>query len=194
MSVRSDFVSEPTYATVHVKWTRRASAARSLSASVERAILLLPLLVLLLVVFDHSRPAQLHAATARGSNAVHAVRLLRVCADPNNLPFSNERREGFENKLADLVASEMGATVQYEWWAQRRGFFRNTLKAGRCDVVMGVPTSFEMTLTTPSCPVAASMPGEVKTAVAGVAGGTPFPRRRTLHREVEQHPCHGALR
>jgi mxaJ protein len=148
MSFRSDFVSEPTYATVHVKWTRRASAARSLSASVERAILLLPLLVLLLVVFDHSRPAQLHAATARSSNAVHAVRLLRVCADPNNLPFSNAHGEGFENKLADLVASEMGATVQYEWWAQRRGFFRNTLKAGRCDVVMGVPTSFEMTLTT----------------------------------------------
>jgi mxaJ protein len=105
-------------------------------------------MVLLLVVFDHSRPAQLHAATARNAIPLQQGRLLRVCADPNNLPFSNERREGFENKLADLVASEMGATVQYEWWAQRRGFFRSTLKAGKCDVVMGVPTSFEMTLTT----------------------------------------------
>jgi len=54
---------------------------------------------------------------------------LRVCADPNNLPFSNERGEGFENKIAALVAREMNVDVQYTWWAQRRGFVRNTLKA-----------------------------------------------------------------
>jgi mxaJ protein len=117
------------------------------SARAERAVLLLPLIVLVAVAFARARPTELHAAAARAA-PFHAARLLRVCADPNNLPFSNERGEGFENKLADLVASEMAATVQYEWWAQRRGFFRNTLKAGRCDVVMGVPTSFEMTLTT----------------------------------------------
>jgi quinoprotein dehydrogenase-associated probable ABC transporter substrate-binding protein len=74
--------------------------------------------------------------------------VLRVCADPNNLPFSNQRGEGFENKLAELVAHDLGATVEYTWWAQRRGFFRNTLKAGACDVVMGVPSAFELTLTT----------------------------------------------
>jgi quinoprotein dehydrogenase-associated probable ABC transporter substrate-binding protein len=74
--------------------------------------------------------------------------VLRVCADPNNLPFSNERGEGFENKLAELIAREMNAGVQYTWWAQRRGFFRNTLKADACDVVMGVPSGFEMALTT----------------------------------------------
>jgi quinoprotein dehydrogenase-associated probable ABC transporter substrate-binding protein len=74
--------------------------------------------------------------------------VLRVCADPNNLPFSNQRREGFENKLAEIVAQEMNATVEYTWWAQRRGFFRNTLKAGACDVVLGVPSGFEMALTT----------------------------------------------
>ena len=73
---------------------------------------------------------------------------LRVCADPNNLPFSNERREGFENRLAELVAREMGRTVQYTWWAQRRGFIRNTLKAGKCDVIMGVPTGLGMVLAT----------------------------------------------
>jgi mxaJ protein len=148
MSFRSDAVNEPTYATVHVRWMRRASVSHSLSASVERAILLVPLLALLAVVLERSRPAQLHAAAAQRSPALQDGRVLRVCADPNNLPFSNERREGFENRLADLVADEMGATVQYEWWAQRRGFFRNTLKAGKCDVVMGVPTSFELTLTT----------------------------------------------
>ena len=73
---------------------------------------------------------------------------LRVCADPNNLPFSNEKREGFENKIADLVAHELGDRVEYTWWAQRRGFFRNTLKAGACDLVIGVPAAFEMALTT----------------------------------------------
>jgi quinoprotein dehydrogenase-associated probable ABC transporter substrate-binding protein len=75
-------------------------------------------------------------------------RVLRVCADPNNLPFSNDRLEGFENKLAALVARELGATVRYTWWAQRRGFVRNTLNAGACDVLMGVPMSFERTLVT----------------------------------------------
>ena len=74
--------------------------------------------------------------------------VLRVCADPNNLPFSNERGEGFENKIAELIAEDMGAKVEYTWWAQRRGFFRNTLKAGLCDLVTGVPSGFEMTLTT----------------------------------------------
>ena len=72
-------------------------------------------------------------------------RVLRVCADPNNLPFSNDREEGFENRLADLVAEEIGARVHYTWWAQRRGFVRNTLNEGLCDVVMGVPGSFELT-------------------------------------------------
>jgi quinoprotein dehydrogenase-associated probable ABC transporter substrate-binding protein len=75
-------------------------------------------------------------------------RVLRVCADPNNLPFSNTRLEGFENRLAELVAREMHAKLVYTWWAQRRGFVRNTLKAGKCDVLLGVPASFEMALTT----------------------------------------------
>ncbi len=73
---------------------------------------------------------------------------LRVCADPNNLPFSNERREGFENALADIVAREMGRRVEYTWWPQRRGFIRTTLRAGVCDVVMGVPAEFELAATT----------------------------------------------
>lgn len=73
---------------------------------------------------------------------------LRVCADPNNLPFSNEKKEGFENKIAELIGKEMNLPVEYTWWAQRRGFFRNTLRAGVCDVVMGVPNSFELAATT----------------------------------------------
>jgi quinoprotein dehydrogenase-associated probable ABC transporter substrate-binding protein len=73
---------------------------------------------------------------------------LRVCADPNNLPFSNDRLEGFENRIAALIARDLNTEVQYTWWAQRRGFFRNTLRAGTCDLVIGVPTSFELALTT----------------------------------------------
>ena len=84
------------------------------------------------------------AALAGAAHASAPRRALRVCADPNNLPFSNDRGEGFENKLAELVAREMGVEVHYTWWAQRRGFVRHTLSAGTCDVIMGVPSSFEL--------------------------------------------------
>jgi mxaJ protein len=73
---------------------------------------------------------------------------LRVCADPNNLPFSNARAEGFENKLAELVGRELGLPVRYTWWAQRRGFLRNTLQAHACDVVMGVPVDLPLVRAT----------------------------------------------
>jgi mxaJ protein len=76
------------------------------------------------------------------------VAVLRVCADPNNLPFSNSKQQGFENKLADLVAKDFGARVAYTWWPQRRGFVRMTLKANDCDVVMGIPSNFEQALPT----------------------------------------------
>ena len=73
---------------------------------------------------------------------------LRVCADPNNLPFSNRAGEGFENRMASLIADELDADVSYTWWAQRRGFVRNTLNEKSCDLVMGVPSSYELLLTT----------------------------------------------
>jgi quinoprotein dehydrogenase-associated probable ABC transporter substrate-binding protein len=75
-------------------------------------------------------------------------RILRVTSDPNNLPFSNDRCEGFENKIAELIAHELDATLEYSWRAQRRGFFRETLKENRCDLVLGVPAHFDMALTT----------------------------------------------
>lgn len=73
---------------------------------------------------------------------------LRVCADPNNLPFSNKAGEGFENAIAKLVARDLGRTVAYTWFPQRRGFFKNTLKANKCDVVIGVPSDLDMVATT----------------------------------------------
>ena len=75
-------------------------------------------------------------------------RQLRVCADPNNLPFSNQKGEGFENALAELVARSLGAQLQYTWLPQRRGFVRNTLSAHKCDVMMEVPVGYGRTLTT----------------------------------------------
>src|SRR3954470_237633 len=81
-------------------------------------------------------------------NTIASARELRVCADPNNLPFSNQQREGFENKIASLVADRLHAKLEYVWWAQRRGFIRNTLKAGVCDVVIGLPTQMEQAATT----------------------------------------------
>jgi ABC-type amino acid transport substrate-binding protein len=62
---------------------------------------------------------------------------LRVCADPANLPFSNERREGFENRIAQLLGDALGLPVEYVFFPQVQGFVRNTLRAGRCDLVMG---------------------------------------------------------
>ena len=81
---------------------------------------------------------------ARGQAPDVPPRSLRVCADPNNLPFTNRNGEGFENRIAELVARDLHARLTYTWWAQRRGFFRNTLNASLCDVVMGVPTDLDM--------------------------------------------------
>src|SRR4051812_41297839 len=86
------------------------------------------------------------AGFARASAA--SRRELRVCADGNNLPFSNQAGAGFENKLAELLAHELGAQLTYTWAAQRRGFVRNTLDAGLCDVIMGMPTLAQSVATT----------------------------------------------
>jgi mxaJ protein len=87
-------------------------------------------------------------ACLMSAGASSAPRELRVCADPNNLPFSNRELEGFENKLADLIAEELHATVKYSWVRQRRGFIRRGLKARECDLVTGIPSASEMVLAT----------------------------------------------
>ena len=73
---------------------------------------------------------------------------LRVCADPNNLPFSNDQQAGFENRIALLMARDMGTTAEFSWRPQMRGFVRKGLKAGACDVYVGVPVSYGPLLTT----------------------------------------------
>src|SRR5690242_7829454 len=73
---------------------------------------------------------------------------LRVCADPNNMPFSNDAGQGFENAIARLLADDLQRPLAYAWWPQRRGFIRQTLKAHRCDVVIGVPDHYGLVRTT----------------------------------------------
>ena len=87
--------------------------------------------------------AAIAAATAQAGDA------LRVCADPDNLPYSAQDESGFENRIARIVADAMGRDLAYYWFPDRRGFVRKTLGAGECDVVMGVPVAFERTLATP---------------------------------------------
>ncbi|MGA7658213.1 MAG: substrate-binding domain-containing protein [Methylocella sp.] len=74
-----------------------------------------------------------------GSIELVDPKVLRVCADPRDLPFSNEAGEGFENKIAELLAQKLGKTLAYEFYPGATGFVRNTLNARRCDVIMGMP-------------------------------------------------------
>lgn len=74
--------------------------------------------------------------------------LLRVCADPANLPFSNEDRDGFENKIADLLGEKLNVPVVYEWFPQATGFVRQTLAAKKCDIIMGYAQGHELVQNT----------------------------------------------
>ena len=95
------------------------------------------------------------AAIAVSGGAASAERTaFKVCADPHYLPWSNEREEGYENRIASLLAEALGLPVEYTWFPQRMGFIRNTLRARgddgeyKCDVVMGLPAGYELAITT----------------------------------------------
>lgn len=95
------------------------------------------------------------AAVAVPLPGAAAEGVLRVCADPNNLPLSHRNGEGFENRIAELFARELGWRLEYTWYPQRMGFIRNTLRARvdggedyKCDLVMGLPAGFELAATT----------------------------------------------
>jgi mxaJ protein len=98
-----------------------------------------PVLALSLLATGASLPT---GHSRRADNA------LRVCADPNNLPFSNAAKEGFENRIVSMIGADLGRPVEYTWWAQRRGFVRNTLNAHECDLVPGTASGVEMLVTT----------------------------------------------
>jgi ABC-type amino acid transport substrate-binding protein len=75
-------------------------------------------------------------------------KVLRVCADPNNMPFSTDRGEGFENRLAEVLADKLGKGLSYSWYPQATGFVRNTLAAHKCDVIMGIPQGDDLVQVT----------------------------------------------
>lgn len=97
---------------------------------------------------SHAAVAAGQAARFSGSLPARPPDALRVCADPNNLPFSNRAGAGFENRIAELIARQLHRPLRYEWWAQRRGFLRHTLDAGRCDLVIGMPAAADRILAT----------------------------------------------
>lgn len=97
----------------------------------------------------------LFCATAESAVAVEGHRsdlvnrrVLRVCADPANMPFSNDKKEGFENKIAEIIGNELQVPVEYTWFPQAVGFTRNTLLAKRCDVIIGTGQGDELVLNT----------------------------------------------
>ena len=72
----------------------------------------------------------------------------KVCADQDNLPYSNDKGEGFENKIAEVLAADLGKELSYQFWHDRFGFLRNTLNAKRCDVIIGTNTTYDALDTT----------------------------------------------
>lgn len=92
--------------------------------------------------------AALASAAALAAEPSGLPQALRVCADPDNLPYSHEDGGGFENRIAQLLAADLKLPLRYEWLPDRRGFVRKTLGARLCDVIIGVPVGFERTATT----------------------------------------------
>ena len=95
----------------------------------------------------HPVAAQVPAAQSPTGELVARTQL-RVCADPADMPFSDEKREGFENKIAGIIGQELKIPVTYVWFPQVVGFVRNTLGAGRCDVIMGTVAGDSLVQTT----------------------------------------------
>jgi len=89
-------------------------------------------------------------AVERSDSSIELVdpKVLRVCADPHNMPFSTESGDGFENKLAELLADKLGKGLSYSWYPQAPGFVRNTLAAHKCDVIMGMPQGDDLVQVT----------------------------------------------
>jgi len=133
-----------------MRWMgRRSSASETLRgvAHASASALVLALSVAL--------SGQVFAADAATGANVNGAATLKVCADPNNLPQSDDSGAGYENKLAEALARDLGRKVEYTFFPQRQGFVRQTLRSQddktrefKCDVIMGVPKGYELTATT----------------------------------------------
>src|SRR5208283_5305457 len=115
-----------------------AAADAEMRRSVWVAVFVLGFIGLALFARPGVVRAQDDAPGAEDSIELVDPHVFRACADPRDLPFSNEAGEGFENKIADLFAQKLGKTVAYTFYPDATGFIRNTLNAHRCDVVLGI--------------------------------------------------------
>ena len=88
------------------------------------------------------------AAEAQLRPGLEKPGVIRVCADPDNMPLSNQKGEGFEQKIAELIAKEWNAKIEYAWWPVRRGFFARALNGRYCDVAIQAPADFDMAAVT----------------------------------------------
>jgi quinoprotein dehydrogenase-associated probable ABC transporter substrate-binding protein len=153
--------------------------------------------------------ASLAQETEEPSSSIELIdpKVFRVCADPRNLPFSNEAQEGFENKIAELFARKLGKSLAYTWYPGATGFVRNTLNAHKCDVIMGFPQGNDFAqVTNPYYRTAyalASKPGSglegvdslddpaLKTKKIGIVAGTPpasYMAKKGLFSKAKSYP------
>jgi quinoprotein dehydrogenase-associated probable ABC transporter substrate-binding protein len=130
----------------HIENTERAISCASTScASTRSTITIAALLGMLILGFAALRPvdaiaqAQPPQGNEAGSLELVDAHVFRACGDPRNMPFSNDKSEGFENKLAELFAAKLGKKLSYTYFPQATGFVRMTLGSYRCDVIMGFP-------------------------------------------------------
>lgn len=131
------------------RWSRKAMALRLHSLrSLRSARTAMGLCTLLCGTFAPFAFAQAGHTPYSGAAPAQPDASLRVCADPNNLPFSNHAGQGFENKLAQMLGEWMHKSVEYTWAMQQKQFLRDTLDADKCDVVMSLPTDDKEELTT----------------------------------------------
>lgn len=115
---------------------RRPEESRERSTGLARRIGAIATASMLLAGISASGQAATSEAVDRAA--------LRVCADPNNMPYSNKAGEGLENKIAELFAAELGVPVKYTWYPNTVGFIRNTLRARKCDLILAAPTASEL--------------------------------------------------
>ncbi len=153
--------------------------------------------------------AALAQETEEPSSSIELIdpHVFRVCADPRNLPFSNEAGEGFENKIAELFAKKLGKSIAYSWYPGATGFVRNTLNAHKCDVIMGFPQGNDFAqVTNPYYRTAyaiVSKPGSgldgadtlddpvLKTKRIGIVAGTPpasYMAKKGLLKSAKSYP------
>jgi mxaJ protein len=108
----------------------------------------MPLIVTLILISAAAARAEEPCHDPAAATTQPAGPVLRIDADPNNLPFTNDKLAGLENRIASIIAADLAKTPKYTWRAQRRGFFKHALKERECDVVLAVPAGFDMGLTT----------------------------------------------